>query len=67
MQQETTKHMKKGITLLVIILVLASCNNSADTKPSVGDSMDKDPQTGQPITTNPDTVGPNKNNTNQNH
>ena len=49
--------MKKLLSLFGILILMGSCNNSAGDNKSVGDSLDKDPQTGQPITTAPDTVG----------
>ena len=53
--------MKHFVTGLVLVLVLAACNNGAEKGEGVGDSLAVDPTTAQPITTDPDTVGPSNN------
>ncbi|HEX6335248.1 MAG TPA: hypothetical protein VFZ78_13535 [Flavisolibacter sp.] len=57
----------KHLLFIIIVTGAMSCNNDAKND-SIGDSLDRDPQTAQPITTNPDTVGPGPDTTkNQNH
>ena len=51
--------MKHLLGFVIMVIVLAACNNSEGEQKSVGDSLTVDPTTAQPITTEPDTVGPN--------
>ena len=46
----------KKIWTIMLCAALLSCNNNAEERPKIGDTLRHDPQTGQPITINRDTV-----------